>query len=147
MLCVIKQGASKKITNMEWDKFWSTNKKKYEPTAHRYMGVFKDTCVELHIENAPAEDVVSIPVALHPKVSCVLRCCFVCRHPRFLVGRGKVRALPKGSCCVGVYLSRDGKLVLFTACASRVPLLRQLTRWLSCLVVLHCSARRSDSAR
>lgn len=53
---------------MEWDKFWSTNKKKYEQTAHRYMGVFKDTCVELNIENAPAGDVVSIPVALHPKV-------------------------------------------------------------------------------
>lgn len=57
---------------MEWDKFWSTNKKKYEPTAHRYMGVFKDTCVELHIENAPTGDVVSIPVALHPKVACIL---------------------------------------------------------------------------
>eukprot|EP00752_Nemacystus_decipiens_P004043 g3702.t1 len=64
---MLLQGASKKITNMEWDKFWSTNKKKYEPTAHRYMGVFKDSCVELHIENAPTGDVVSIPVALHPK--------------------------------------------------------------------------------
>ncbi|CAN0244579.1 unnamed protein product [Pylaiella littoralis] len=64
---LLQQGASKKVTNMEWDKFWSTNKKKYEQTAHRYMGVFKDTCVELHIENAPAGDVVSIPVALHPK--------------------------------------------------------------------------------
>lgn len=53
---------------MEWDKFWSTNKKQYEPTSHRYMGVFKETCVELHIDNAPAGDVVSIPVALHPKV-------------------------------------------------------------------------------
>lgn len=62
------QGASKKVTNMEWDKFWSMNKKKYEQTAHRYMGVFKDTCVELHIGNAPKGDVVSIPVALHPKV-------------------------------------------------------------------------------
>ena len=61
---------------MEWDKFWSMNKKKYEPTAHRYTGVFKDSCVELHIENAPAGDVVSISVALHPKV-CILRaaCC------------------------------------------------------------------------
>ncbi|CAM9889371.1 unnamed protein product [Ectocarpus sp. 6 AP-2014] len=64
---MLMQGASKKVTNMEWDKFWSTNKKKYEQTAHRYMGVFKDTCVELDIENAPAGDVVSIPVALHPK--------------------------------------------------------------------------------
>lgn len=54
---------------MEWDKFWSMNKKKYEQKAHRYMGVFKDTCVELHIENAPEGEVVSIPVALHPKVS------------------------------------------------------------------------------
>ncbi|CAM9268383.1 unnamed protein product, partial [Hapterophycus canaliculatus] len=64
---MLQQGASKKVTNMEWDKFWSTNKKQYEPTAHRYMGVFKETCVELHIENSPAGDVVSIPVALHPK--------------------------------------------------------------------------------
>lgn len=63
-----EQGASKKVTNMEWDKFWSINKKQYEQTAHRYMGVFKDTCVELHIEGAPKGDVVSIPVALHPKV-------------------------------------------------------------------------------
>lgn len=54
---------------MEWDKFWSMNKKKYEQGAHRYMGVFKETCVELHIENAPEGNVVSIPVALHPKVS------------------------------------------------------------------------------
>ena len=54
---------------MEWDKFWSMNKKKYEQGAHRYMGVFKDTCVELHIENAPEGEVVSIPVALHPKVN------------------------------------------------------------------------------
>lgn len=57
---------------MEWDKFWSMNKKKYEQTAHRYMGVFEDTCVELHIENAPAGDVVSIPVALHPKARVLL---------------------------------------------------------------------------
>ncbi|CAM9278404.1 unnamed protein product [Ascophyllum nodosum] len=64
------RGASKKVTNMEWDKFWSINKKKYEPTAHRYMGVFKDTCVELHIEDASVGevgDIVAIPVALHPK--------------------------------------------------------------------------------
>lgn len=72
---------------MEWDKFWSTNKKKYEPTAHRYMGVFRDTCVELHIENAPAGDVVSIPVALHPKVSCARLVCLICRHPTCLRGR------------------------------------------------------------
>ncbi|CAN0072889.1 unnamed protein product, partial [Sphacelaria rigidula] len=52
---------------MEWDKFWSTNKKKYEQTAHRYMGVFKETCVELHIEGVPEGDIVSIPVQLHPK--------------------------------------------------------------------------------
>lgn len=68
MLCRTEQGASKKVTNMEWDKFWSINKKQYEQTAHRYMGVFKDTCVELHIEGAPQGEVVSIPVALHPKV-------------------------------------------------------------------------------
>lgn len=67
---------------MEWDKFWSTNKKKYEQTAHRYMGVFEETCVELHIEGAPSGEIVSIPVQLHPKVSslrlssCVLCMCF-----------------------------------------------------------------------
>lgn len=53
---------------MEWDKFWSTNKKKYEQTAHRYMGVFKESCVELHIDGAPEGEIVSIPVQLHPKV-------------------------------------------------------------------------------
>lgn len=77
---------------MEWDKFWSTNKKKYEPTAHRYMGVFKDTCVELHIENAPTGDVVSIPVALHPKACLYHVCClivFTCRNSSCCDGEGK----------------------------------------------------------
>ena len=66
---------------MEWDKFWSINKKKYEPTAHRYMGVFKDTCVELHIEDASVGevgDIVAIPVALHPKVCSISVCVCVC---------------------------------------------------------------------
>lgn len=53
---------------MEWDKFWSLNKKKYEQTAHRYMGVFQEGSVELHIDGAPQGDIVAIPVALHPKV-------------------------------------------------------------------------------
>ncbi|CAM9450199.1 unnamed protein product [Discosporangium mesarthrocarpum] len=64
---MLMQGASKKITNMEWDKFWSNNKKQYEQTAHRYMGVFRDTSVELTLVNTPAGDIVSVPVSLHPK--------------------------------------------------------------------------------
>lgn len=51
---------------MEWDAFWSINKKGYEASAPRYMAVFKDSAVPLEISNGPAEP-AGITIPLHPK--------------------------------------------------------------------------------
>ncbi|CAM9453608.1 unnamed protein product [Chrysoparadoxa australica] len=64
---IYSQGASKRIVNMEWDKFWSLNKKQYEPTAHRYMGVAKDNCVVMKMSDMADKGVSAISVPLHPK--------------------------------------------------------------------------------
>mmetsp|Transcript_20300 Transcript_20300/g.30003 ORF Transcript_20300/g.30003 Transcript_20300/m.30003 type:complete len:738 (-) Transcript_20300:38-2251(-) len=67
---ILAQGASRRITTMQWDKFWATNKAQYEPTAHRFMGVFEVGAVPLKISNAPeiperGSAAISVPV--HPK--------------------------------------------------------------------------------
>lgn len=36
---IISQGASRRIITMEWDKFWSDNKKYLEDVSHRYMAI------------------------------------------------------------------------------------------------------------
>ncbi len=65
---IFSQGASRRITTMEWDKFWSSNKKQYEASSHRYMGVFQQGSVELKLDNGPPSGMVSaITVQLHPK--------------------------------------------------------------------------------
>lgn len=51
---------------MEWDKFWSDNKKILERSALRYMGVMKDDFVTIHLNNVQ-EGTISVPN--HPKVS------------------------------------------------------------------------------
>ncbi|KAK8805732.1 hypothetical protein WA158_002388 [Blastocystis sp. Blastoise] len=63
---ILSQGFSKRIVTMEWDKFWSDNKKILEKIAKRYMGIIKDNHVELHLTNMPAEP-TTISVPLHPK--------------------------------------------------------------------------------
>ena len=50
---------------MEWDKFWSDNKKILERSAFRYMGVMKGDYVLLHITNVESG---SIEIPNHPKV-------------------------------------------------------------------------------
>ncbi len=52
---VIKQGASRRVITMEWDKFWSDNKMVLEHKAPRYMGVSTPGHVLVTIENIPAE--------------------------------------------------------------------------------------------
>ena len=52
---VIKQGASRRVITMEWDKFWSENKQTLEHKAPRYMGITTPTQVTVTIENIPAE--------------------------------------------------------------------------------------------
>lgn len=49
---------------MEWDKFWSDNKKILERNALRYMGVMKDDFVTIHLTNVEPG---TIKVANHPK--------------------------------------------------------------------------------
>jgi glutamyl-tRNA synthetase len=54
-------GASKRVINMEWDKFWSENKRFLEEKAYRYMGVSTDNAVLMTVSNVPdVEEVVSI---------------------------------------------------------------------------------------
>jgi glutamyl-tRNA synthetase len=67
---ILSQGASRRLINMEWDKFWSSNKSYYEVNSPRYMGVFADTAVELTITNmeeGSAGTTRAISVQLHPK--------------------------------------------------------------------------------
>lgn len=63
---ILSQGTSKKVINMEWDKFWSENKRFLEEKALRLMGVGKLTSVEMLVSNVGGEEeVVSTPN--HPK--------------------------------------------------------------------------------
>jgi hypothetical protein len=46
--------------------FQALNKQHYEPIAPRYMAVFRDSCVRLHLTNVEDRIVVAT-VPLHPK--------------------------------------------------------------------------------
>ena len=63
---IISQGASRRIITMEWDKFWSENKKILEETAPRYMGVIKSSCVTLTVTNMEPE-IAAVSIAVHPQ--------------------------------------------------------------------------------
>lgn len=63
---IIGQGASRRVITMEWDKFWSDNKKILEETCARYMGVSCDDMVEVFVENASPE-ITAHTVQLHPQ--------------------------------------------------------------------------------
>lgn len=63
---IISQGASRRVITMEWDKFWSENKKVLEEKAPRYMGVTKAGMVELHITNV-SDGATAHTVLLHPQ--------------------------------------------------------------------------------
>jgi glutamyl-tRNA synthetase len=63
---IISQGASRRIITMEWDKFWSENKKILEERSPRYMGVDEKDLVVFTITNVPAE-IVSTSVQIHPQ--------------------------------------------------------------------------------
>jgi len=62
---IISQGASRRVINMEWDKFWSENKKILEDISPRYMAVSKDTKVLLTVTNIPNE-VQGVLINVHP---------------------------------------------------------------------------------
>ncbi|GMF55925.1 unnamed protein product [Phytophthora fragariaefolia] len=63
---ILSQGASRRITDMEWDKFWTLNKRVLDPTAPRYFAIAKESSVPLTLTNV-SNEVISIPVARHPK--------------------------------------------------------------------------------
>lgn len=62
---IINQGASRRVITMEWDKFWSDNKKILEETSHRYMSVSASTSVKFTVTNVPAGESAAT-VQLHP---------------------------------------------------------------------------------
>lgn len=62
---MINQGASRRVVNMEWDKFWAENKKVLEDTSPRYMGVDENNAV--HVELTNVSNIVSAhDVPIHP---------------------------------------------------------------------------------
>ncbi|KAI9910649.1 hypothetical protein PsorP6_010223 [Peronosclerospora sorghi] len=63
---ILSQGASRRITDMEWDKFWTLNKRVLDPVAPRYFAIAKEMAVPLTLTNVTS-DVIGIPVARHPK--------------------------------------------------------------------------------
>lgn len=62
---ILSQGASRRITDMEWDKFWTLNKRVIDPIARRYFAIADAVPVEL--TNVSADEVVGVPVPRHPK--------------------------------------------------------------------------------
>ncbi|KAG6957046.1 hypothetical protein JG687_00010218 [Phytophthora cactorum] len=63
---ILSQGASRRITDMEWDKFWTLNKRVLDPIAPRYFAIAQESSVPLTLTNVSGE-VIGIPVARHPK--------------------------------------------------------------------------------
>lgn len=62
---IISQGASRRVINMEWDKFWSENKKILEDISPRYMAVTNNTKVLFTVTNIPNE-VEGVLINVHP---------------------------------------------------------------------------------
>jgi glutamyl-tRNA synthetase len=62
------QGASRRIVNMVWSKFWAENKKEIDKKAKRFMAIDKNEHVILTITNAPDEsDNAFLSTDYHPK--------------------------------------------------------------------------------
>jgi glutamyl-tRNA synthetase len=65
---IYSQGASRRVVNMEWNKFWAENKKEIDKQAKRFMAINKADNVELTITNGPEESSNSyLESPLHPK--------------------------------------------------------------------------------
>ena len=63
---IIGQGASKRIITMEWDKFWSDNKKILEESSPRFMGVSVEEKVRVLVSNVEAGESATT-VQIHPQ--------------------------------------------------------------------------------
>lgn len=53
---ICSQGASRRIVNMEWGKFWAENKKEIDKIAKRFMAIDQVDHRRLLIHNAPTEE-------------------------------------------------------------------------------------------
>lgn len=63
---ILAGGASRRIMDLEWDKFWAMNKKFVDPIAHRYFAIDHTSAVRLTLRNGPASP-EGMSVQLHPK--------------------------------------------------------------------------------
>jgi len=64
---ILMQGASRRVITMEWDKFWSENKKALEETSSRYMAIDKLTAVPFIITNMDISTSSVVSVQIHPQ--------------------------------------------------------------------------------
>jgi len=62
---ILGMGASKSAVQMEWDKFWATNKKIIDPAAARYTALEAGEAITLTLTNVKTSEKVDVP--LHPK--------------------------------------------------------------------------------
>lgn len=63
---ILAQGFSKNIVEMEWNKFWTLNKKEIDPIAPRYMAVLEKSVIELRVSNV-GDKITTVECDLHPK--------------------------------------------------------------------------------
>ncbi|TYZ61762.1 hypothetical protein PybrP1_012794 [[Pythium] brassicae (nom. inval.)] len=105
---ILSQGASRRITDMEWDKFWTLNKRVLDPVAPRYYALDQRNTVPLTLTNVPDGVVVGEPVARHPKDPALGH--KVMRFARrLLLERDDVAAMAEGD---DVTLMRHGNFVV-----------------------------------
>lgn len=65
---ILSQGASRRVVNMEWNKFWAENKKEIDLRAKRFMAIDKENHVEFTVTNGPGdEENVFASADYHPK--------------------------------------------------------------------------------
>jgi len=65
---ICSQGASRRIVNMEWNKFWSENKKRIDEYSLRYMAIDETKHVKMTVTNGPDRaDYEYLSADFHPK--------------------------------------------------------------------------------
>jgi glutamyl-tRNA synthetase len=65
---ILEQGASKRVCDMEWDKFWATNKQHIDPVAHRFTAIVGARArLALRAGDGVPAEPEARAVALHPK--------------------------------------------------------------------------------